>query len=299
MAAVGGVPTAPSVRAWLHFGHLSARVLLHHPDVPDEVPAKPAASTKPDGTADADGGLWAILGSWGGDTATISVRGFVSEADLVAAGVTVDTQVLVQFEDGPEASGVRARGGAVRKGILDDLDAEELEKAPPAKRRRKEKKPKSVAAKGADGGEAGAGAGGEAAVGAAAVAEDDEEDDDDDEEEDEEDGEERYCRCNRPDNGEELMIECSDGRGGCNGWIHPDCFDMDEGALHKAVNARRFVCPLCAGKPKDKSAPKGVPRDRDLCELLCATCAKGRLAAVAQLSMFGGNCVIFARKNTT
>jgi hypothetical protein len=40
----------------------------------------------------------------------------------------------------------------------------------------------------------------------------------------------KYCICGRPGGGG-FMIECTVGTGGCSGWIHPECFGLDEGEV--------------------------------------------------------------------
>lgn len=34
-----------------------------------------------------------------------------------------------------------------------------------------------------------------------------------------------YCVCHDTDEG--FMVECSDGTGGCGGWFHPECCNLD------------------------------------------------------------------------
>ena len=33
-----------------------------------------------------------------------------------------------------------------------------------------------------------------------------------------------YCVCHSSDEG--FMVECSDGTGGCGGWFHPECCNL-------------------------------------------------------------------------
>ncbi|CAM9997619.1 unnamed protein product, partial [Hapterophycus canaliculatus] len=34
-----------------------------------------------------------------------------------------------------------------------------------------------------------------------------------------------YCVCHSSDEG--FMVECSDGTGGCGGWFHPECCNLE------------------------------------------------------------------------
>ncbi|KAL7692792.1 putative chromodomain-helicase-DNA-binding protein [Plasmopara halstedii] len=57
-----------------------------------------------------------------------------------------------------------------------------------------------------------------------------------------------YCVCRQSD-GAGIMIECSRGSGGCNGWVHPNCCGLILTQVElEALDA--YICPLCE-KPDD------------------------------------------------
>lgn len=58
------------------------------------------------------------------------------------------------------------------------------------------------------------------------------------------DGADSFCVC-RPLR-EGPMLECTAGTGGCNGWVHPNCFNMTEAETIAAEADPSFVCALCA-----------------------------------------------------
>ncbi|CAM9834851.1 unnamed protein product, partial [Scytosiphon promiscuus] len=77
-----------------------------------------------------------------------------------------------------------------------------------------------------------------------------------------------YCVCHSSDEG--FMVECSDGTGGCGGWFHPECCNLELSPEQRQKNALKkfkFVCSLCvkgdvqvvAGTPRKKKAkPKAA-----------------------------------------
>ncbi|CAN0150637.1 unnamed protein product [Ascophyllum nodosum] len=73
-----------------------------------------------------------------------------------------------------------------------------------------------------------------------------------------------YCVCHSSDEG--FMVECSDGTGGCGGWFHPECCNLQlspEQMEKSAMKKFKFVCSLCvkvrlkAEKRKGKGKSKG------------------------------------------
>jgi SNF2 family DNA or RNA helicase len=63
-----------------------------------------------------------------------------------------------------------------------------------------------------------------------------------------------YCVCQQAD-GAGIMIECSRGTGGCNGWVHPSCCGLvlTQQEL-EALDA--YICPLCERPSDDFSTMK-------------------------------------------
>ncbi|CAI5729820.1 unnamed protein product [Hyaloperonospora brassicae] len=62
----------------------------------------------------------------------------------------------------------------------------------------------------------------------------------------------RYCVCQQTD-GAGIMIECSRGTGGCNGWVHPTCCGlMLTREELEALSA--YICPLCETPDDDFTA---------------------------------------------
>lgn len=59
------------------------------------------------------------------------------------------------------------------------------------------------------------------------------------------------CVCQRPDPFKQhLVVPCSDGRGGCNAWVHPQCVAMPlthwaPYILGDSADFPAYVCPLC------------------------------------------------------
>eukprot|EP00903_Cladosiphon_okamuranus_P007802 g7551.t1 len=77
-----------------------------------------------------------------------------------------------------------------------------------------------------------------------------------------------YCVCHSSDEG--FMVECSDGTGGCGGWFHPECCNLElspEQRQKNALKKYKFVCSLCVKvrlkveKRKGKAA-KGKAKGR-------------------------------------
>lgn len=48
-----------------------------------------------------------------------------------------------------------------------------------------------------------------------------------------------YCVCHSSDEG--FMVECSDGTGGCGGWFHPECCNLELSEEQRRKSERRGV----------------------------------------------------------
>lgn len=53
-----------------------------------------------------------------------------------------------------------------------------------------------------------------------------------------------YCVCHEPEDGGSYL-ECSFGRAGCHGWLHPQCVGLGRLGEHELRRMATVVCPLC------------------------------------------------------
>lgn len=53
-----------------------------------------------------------------------------------------------------------------------------------------------------------------------------------------------YCVCHQPQLEDRTYLECSYGRGGCHGWLHPECVGLS-GMTESEMKAIEVICPLC------------------------------------------------------
>lgn len=57
-----------------------------------------------------------------------------------------------------------------------------------------------------------------------------------------------YCICHQPYNGKDEMVECTSTISTqlCNGWVHPECFNINDTQLKRIIsNKRNYTCTLC------------------------------------------------------
>lgn len=282
----------------LHIGALSARVLLLPPDVPDDEEGAEGHAGPPETLAES---AVVDLPSGSGDAAgariQMTVLGVVPEPAVWASAICVSGHMLVQFDDSEEDAAVVARSAALASAAAaagpDEVFAD-LSATGPASALGAIGLAAAAATAGA-GGDAGARRGGGGSTARAAnsmpltAAERAENDANPDA---------LYCCCKERDENDRLMIECSFGRA-CNGWVHPDCFGMDEDDVAKAVKTKRWACALCVHvrdgvRPAPKQAATSTARD--VLELLHASLAQDDLVALVRCGTFGQLGVLFRRK---
>ena len=54
-----------------------------------------------------------------------------------------------------------------------------------------------------------------------------------------------FCVCHKPEEAELNYLECSFGKGGCNGWLHTDCIGLGKLSKFQIEAMPAVVCPLC------------------------------------------------------
>lgn len=54
-----------------------------------------------------------------------------------------------------------------------------------------------------------------------------------------------FCVCHKPEEAELNYLECSLGKGGCNGWLHTDCIGLGKLTKSQIEAMPAVVCPLC------------------------------------------------------
>ena len=64
--------------------------------------------------------------------------------------------------------------------------------------------------------------------------------------------EEVYCVC-RGMVDSDVLIECSNGTGGCNGWVHPTCVGLTSKDIRKVAT---YICPACQIKMRRETPPE-------------------------------------------
>lgn len=52
-----------------------------------------------------------------------------------------------------------------------------------------------------------------------------------------------YCVCHQPEC--RRYLECSFGKGGCNGWVHSECVGLGVRSAAELSQMKRVICPLC------------------------------------------------------
>lgn len=98
----------------------------------------------------------------------------------------------------------------------------------------------------------------------------------------------RYCSCQRTedecDGG--MMIECAHGKGGCNGWFHPECEGLS--LTEEDVASGSFLCSLCSSARGGNAGQYGGAPGRGRSKATTAGRRKGQGGGSQGRDGFGG-----------
>lgn len=54
-----------------------------------------------------------------------------------------------------------------------------------------------------------------------------------------------FCICHEPEDLERTYIECSFGKSGCCGWVHPECVGLGFQTKDEVLEMDPVICPIC------------------------------------------------------